>query len=242
MAIKAWKNFEKTPWWQRRKRFFKRLTGKELRLSIDLSVPLTFAGGWWYNNSELTDNSLVYSLGVGDDIEFDLTLIRDHDLSVHAFDPTPNSEHMLAERELPDNFIFHAYAISDQNSELKFYPRRKRSGEHSTVMYTLLPDPDSEAQAISVPSYTLSTVAAQLKHTNIDLLKIDIEGAEYAVIEGLLASELRPQQILVEFHHRFANIGVEKTRQAVDSLRKAGYKLIAISDIGRELTFLHQPD
>jgi hypothetical protein len=32
MAIAAWKRIEKTPGYQRKKRFFKRLVGKELRL------------------------------------------------------------------------------------------------------------------------------------------------------------------------------------------------------------------
>jgi len=39
---------------------------------------------------------------------------------------------------------------------------------------------------------------------------MDIEGAEYEVIDDLIASGIRPKQILVEFHHRFKNVGVKK--------------------------------
>ena len=45
MAIAAWKRFEKTPAWQRKKRFLKRLTGKELRLQVEIDVPTVKDGG-----------------------------------------------------------------------------------------------------------------------------------------------------------------------------------------------------
>ena len=77
-----------------------------------------------------------------------------------------------------------------------------------------------------------------LGHTQIDLLKIDIEGAEYEVLEGLLESPIKPGQLLVEFHHRFPGIGVERTAEIIRKLRKAGYKIFAISETGREVSFL----
>jgi hypothetical protein len=42
-------------------------------------------------------------------------------------------------------------------------------------------------------------------------MKMDIEGAEYEVLDGLLSSPIKPTQLLVEFHHRFPGIGLEKT-------------------------------
>jgi len=70
----------------------------------------------------------------------------------------------------------------------------------------------------------------------------DIEGAEYEVLEGLLASPIKPGQLLAEFHHRFPAIGLEKTADMIRLLRKAGYKIFAVSDIGREVSFLHTTD
>ena len=72
----------------------------------------------------------------------------------------------------------------------------------------------------------------------IDLLKMDIEGAEYEVLEGLLQSEIQPRQLLVEFHHRFVEQGLERTYDIIARLRKTGYGIIAISEIGREISFL----
>ncbi len=48
MAIAAWKRLEKTPGYQKKKRFLKRLIGKELKLNNDIEVPVIKDGGWWF--------------------------------------------------------------------------------------------------------------------------------------------------------------------------------------------------
>jgi hypothetical protein len=107
MAIAAWKRLEKTPGYQKKKRFFKRLIGKELRLRNDIEVPIVKDGGWWYAPDGLNADSIVYSLGIGDDIDFDLPVIEKYDVEVHAFDPTPSSIEMLDGMDLPQRFAFH---------------------------------------------------------------------------------------------------------------------------------------
>jgi hypothetical protein len=91
---------------------------------------------------------------------------------------------------------------------------------------------------IEEPAFSLSSITTKLDHDRIDLLKIDIEGAEYEVLDALLASDIKPTQLLVEFHHRFPGIGIEKTADLSKRLGDAGYKIFAISDIGREVSFL----
>ena len=70
-------------------------------------------------------------------------------------------------------------------------------------------------------------------------LKIDIEGAEYDVIDDILQSNIEITQFLIEFHHRFKEIGVNKTKLAVKKLENAGYKLVYINQkTGEEYTFI----
>ncbi len=47
---------------------------------------------------------------------------------------------------------------------------------------------------------SLRSIQSELGHTRLDLLKLDIEGAEYEVFESLLESDTRPAVICVEFH------------------------------------------
>ena len=240
MAIAAWKRLEKTPGYQKKKRFFKRLVGKELKLGNDIEVPVVKDGGWWYAPGDLDGDSIVYSLGVGDDIDFDLAIIEKYGVDVHAFDPTPSTIEMLEQRRLPDRFSFHPWAVTASNGTLTFYPRLKKDGSKSDVMYTMVAEQETIGDAIEVPAYSLATICSRLGHERVDLMKVDIEGAEYEVLDGLLASSIRPQQLLVEFHHRFPGIGLQKTADLIKRLRDDGYKIFAVSEAGREVSFLRR--
>jgi FkbM family methyltransferase len=240
MAIAAWKRFEKTPQWQRKKRFLKRLVGKELRLKVDVDVPVIKEGGWWFSPEGLGEDSIVYSLGVGDEINFDLWLIDRFGLEIFAFDPTPNSVYMLDASELPARFHFQPWAVTATDGTLKFYPRLKKDGTKSDVMFTMVAEPETKDDVIEVPAYSLPTITKKLGHDRIDLLKMDIEGAEYEVLDGLLDSPVKPRQLLVEFHHRFVTDGLHRTYDVIDRLRESSYRIIAISEIGREISFLRQ--
>lgn len=238
MAIAAWKRLEKTPGYQKKKRFLKRLIGKELRLRNDIDVAVIKDGGWWYAPGELGADSVVYSLGVGDDIDFDLAVIEKYAVEVHAFDPTPSSVRLIEDRHLPQRFRFHPWAVTASDGTLTFYPRLKKDGTKSEVMFTMVAEPETARDGIEVPAYSLSTIAGRLGHEHIDLMKMDIEGAEYEVLDGLLASSIKPKQLLVEFHHRFPGIGLGKTADMIARLRDDGYRIFAVSEAGREVSFL----
>ena len=78
----------------------------------------------------------------------------------------------------------------------------------------------------------------QLGHERIDVLKMDIEGAEYDVLPDILSSGLVVDQILVEFHHRLVVDGAAKTQDAVRLLRAHGYAPFAVSPGAEEVSFI----
>jgi FkbM family methyltransferase len=216
----------------------KRLVGKELRILPELDCEIRQYGGWLLSPEGL-QNGLVYSLGVGEDISFDLALIREFQATVHAFDPTPRSLEYLAKLNLPENFIFHPWAVTGSDCNVKLYPRIKRHGKSDDVMLTLVQDTEGEAEeAIKAPGLSFNSIMQRLAHEKIALLKMDIEGAEYEVIESILAAGHRPQQLLVEFHHRFPQIGKQKTIASLKALREAGYRVAAVSYTGYEVSFV----
>jgi FkbM family methyltransferase len=238
MAIATWKRIEKSPAYQRKKLFLKRLVGRELRLGAEVDVHSVKDGGWWFHPDGMGKDSIVWSLGVGKDVDFDLALIRRFQLRVDAFDPTPSTVEWLAAREMPEGFHFHPWAVTGKDGVLKMYPRIKRDGSKSTVMYSMVADEASRDDAIVVPAFSLQSIQAELGQQRLDLLKMDIEGAEYDVLDSLLESSVRPRQLLVEFHHRFAGVGPARTEQMISKLRNCGYRIFAVSETGREVSFI----
>ncbi|MDX1517293.1 MAG: FkbM family methyltransferase [Woeseiaceae bacterium] len=240
MALAAWKRFEKSDAVQHAKARLRRLIGTEPDIRPMLTLDTVTEGGWCYHPDVLGSDSVVYSLGIGDNIDFDLALIARCGAAVHAFDPTPTTYETLDAAELPPQFQFHPWAAAADDGVLTLYPRVRHNDKLSQTMYTLEPDPQSQAHGIDVPAYTVSTLMDKLGHAHVDLLKMDIEGAEYGVIDALLASPHRPTQLLVEFHHRHKTIGKQRTVDAVDKLIAAGYAVYAVSFNVREVSFMHQ--
>lgn len=239
MAIAAWKRLEKSAPYQRKKLLLKRLIGKEPRLRTDLDLHCVNRGGWRFHPDLLDANSVVYSLGVGEDVDFDAALIREYGLAVHAFDPTPSTVAWLDTHPPPPGFHFHPWAVTAEDGVLTLYPRVRKRGRKSRTMYTLVAEDAARGDAIEVPAFSLATIVDKLGHGRIDLLKIDIEGAEYEVLESLATLAVQPVQVLVEFHHRFPGISPARTVAAVVALRRKGYRLFAIAETGRELSFIH---
>ena len=67
---------------------------------------------------------------------------------------------------------------------------------------------------------------------------MDIEGAEYAVLQDMMRTGIKPQQILVEYHHFFKDASVSQTRHSVELLRDNGYVIFDIDDRGHNYSFV----
>jgi FkbM family methyltransferase len=219
-------------------RFVRMLLGKDLLCIEDITCPKerfgSAYGGWDIVTERITADSVVYSFGVGEDASFDLALIRRFALKVHAFDPTPKSIAWVKSQSFPSDFIMHEYGIADFDGVIAFNPP-----ENDThVSHTILERPSTKGRAIEVAVKKLSTIMEELGHDKIDIMKMDVEGAEYDVIRDLENTGIRPRQILVEFHHRFPTVGNRKSVDAIKRIRNMGYELFSISASGEEFCFL----
>lgn len=194
----------------------------------------------------LCSTSIVYSLGVGSNISFDLSLIARHGVTIFAFDPTPESASFIARTRPPEKFRFRQIGVSGQDGTMQLRTIKPASRDYRPA--TLLKIKDNEPTSITVEVRSLSSIMAELQHDHIDLLKMDIEGGEYAVLDSLLASSVRPTQLVVEVHphllnmelhgHMFGEAGWARTRQCVERVIAGGYDLIHVAQRGTELTFL----
>jgi len=191
-------------------------------------------GGWIYCPGVLDENFIVYSAGIGEDITFDLGLIEKYHCEVFAFDPTPRSIEWLKKQELPWQFKWFQYGVADYDGIASFFPPENKN----YVSHSILDNHLLRGTPINVEVRKIKTIMKTLNHKQIDILKMDIEGAEYATLKKLLAEDLNIKQILVEFHHFFPHVEVWQTIQAVINLYFHGYKLISMSTSGHEYSFI----
>jgi FkbM family methyltransferase len=207
--------------------------------------------GYYIPDNYLRPASVCYCVGAGTDISLDTELSARYKAQVFIFDPMPYAlQHFT---NLTDSVKTgkrftadadengYAYAISadalaaitycatgiwNEKTSIRFYsPAKATYAGHSITNL------QQTADYVEAPVNTLSNIMRELGHQQLDLLKIEIEGAEYTVIDNMLADKLDVKVVLVEFdefHHRqgFARLAaIKRIEQSSQKLLKAGYKL-----------------
>ena len=189
--------------------------------------------GWVVDESLLNRESVIYSVGVGSNIDFDVELINSLGATVHAFDPTPRSIEWVKSQKLPKHFIFHPFGLSAESGHMDFFPPSKASSTH----FSPIDRYGDTNNVVRAPVKDIDTIASELNHKEVDLLKMDIEGAEYEVIEALPKNRVAINQILIEFHHMYKGVPISKTVDAISTLSNLGFELFNISQRTYEFSF-----
>jgi hypothetical protein len=76
----------------------------------------------------------------------------------------------------------------------------------------------------------VATALAERGVAELALLKLDIEAAEYAVLDDLVSSGVRPTQVLIEFdelHSPLSPLAFVRIGQRIRALRTVAYTLVA---------------
>lgn len=125
---------------------------------------------------------LVYSFGIANDFSFDDDMAK-YGCEVHSFDPSMKTNDYTR----TTGVHFHAIGLSNYNDD-KFLPRKDIYVKDDTT-WTIM---------------TLNLIKTALGHKNrrIDVLKMDVEGHEWAIIDNLLQDKMFPtiKQFMLEYH------------------------------------------
>lgn len=180
-------------------------------------------GGWVVPAHLLRPGAVCYCAGCGGDVSFDLALARDFGCEVHAFDPTPRAiAHAADVAAGVQGFHFQPVGVWDVEGTLDFFaPRDSSHVSHSLVNL------QSTHESIRVPVDRLGALMRTGGHDHLDVLKLDVEGAEHRVIAAMLEDGIRPRALCVEFDelHHAAPGHRERIRGTVSRLLAAGYDL-----------------
>ncbi|MBF0144617.1 MAG: FkbM family methyltransferase [Magnetococcales bacterium] len=220
------------------KRFVKQLLGRDLWIWPQIRVETIFLGsrygGYAICDRGLNHESIVYSFGLGEDISFDLAVIEHYRATVHAYDPTPKAMAWLQQQSLPQKFKFHPLGLADHDGHAHFaQPRREGNVSFSIARHPLDPQGGIMAEVAR-----LTTLMQRNEHHHCDLLKMDVEGAEYGVLENILETGCSIGQMVLEFHPEMIPNGLQRTRDLLKRMNREGYSIFAISPDGRNFSLL----
>ena len=127
-----------------------------------------------------------------------------------------------------ENFILIDSALYDvNNKKIKFYsPPNKSYVSHSINNFQN--NYKKDADFIIVNTITLKKIIEKFNIIYLEMIKLDIEGAEIEVIQNMMDSKIFPNQILVEIDelNKIDKISVERFNKINNLLVKNNYELI----------------
>lgn len=212
-------------------------------------------GGWNFIDLANLKNKTIISAGCGEDISFDIEFLNKYEGKVILVDPTPRSVKHLEEvldsigNKKTKNFIeggnqpINSYDLKNlKRSQLsinnyalykidgitvKFYP--PKNPEHvSHSISNWQKGESSSNKSIEVETITVKKIMNEHSLQKLELIKLDIEGAENQVLPYLIKNKIFPNQILVEFDELHTNniISYTKAFLIIFRLIKNSYVLI----------------
>jgi FkbM family methyltransferase len=197
-------------------------------------MPIIRVGGkaaWNLDIRGLNSKSFVISAGAGHDISFELELVSRTGCRLVLLDPSPTGCETVSKVQLPSAMIFEPVALSDRVGRILLAKPLKDS-EGSWRIPT-------DGNGDEMPCTMISEIMMQYSVEVLDLLKIDIEGFEYQVLEDIIRRQVPVRQICVEIHE-----GWEFKKTHLDrwvliwKLHRSGFRLI--HHLGWDHTFLHK--
>ena len=194
-------------------------------------------GGWTYDVSKLTADSIVYSIGLGMDTSWDEGIMAKHGLQVWGCDPTPKSLKYVESRKELQTDRFHLIAEGLSTTKHKATFTLPANPEHVSMREG---DHTNLGGKVEVQVNTLENWMETNGQTHMDIVKMDIEGAEYDVIEDWIARDFFPMdQLLVEWHFRWLE---DKSRhnRVIQGLKDRGWYIAHSQNKGQEQTFLRK--
>ena len=184
-------------------------------------------GGWIIPTHLIQPGSICYCAGVGEDITFDLSLISRFSCQVYAFDPTPKAKlYVRKHARQVSQFHFFDVGLWDKNEVLKFYAPANPAHVSCSILNL-----QKTREFFEAPCRRLSAIMLKNGHPKIDLLKLDIEGAEYRVVDSIIEDGLDIGIICVEYdeaNHKLDNDYLDRIRRSVTRLCDCGYTLVAL--------------
>ena len=207
-------------------------------------------GGWVIpKNNSLNEESIIYSCGVGEDISFDIKLQSLYNCNIFLIDPTKKAikhfdeckryfkdktykftggiqpdyyDTIKNDNPILDKFTYLNIGVWSKKDELKFYKQDNDNYVSQSLINGMF---TNNYDIVNVNS--LKNIMDMNNHVEIDLLKLDIEGAENEVLKQMLRDKIFPKYLCIEFdlliNRKDHN---NETQRIINMLINFGYKII----------------
>jgi FkbM family methyltransferase len=167
---------------------------------------------------------VVFDVGAHVGIWSLLAARRNPAAHIHAFEPSPAAVDRLSGHVTlngADRVVVNSVAVGAENAERAFFPSTGNTGASSFYLRS------SDQFETRVPVITLDSYVERERIERVDLMKVDVEGAETLVFQGasrLLASDAAPI-VFFELNDALCAAGQATARDVKQQLIEHGYAI-----------------
>jgi len=189
--------------------------------------------GHHFFDNQIDSSSNILDLGAfhGD---FARGMIRGYDSKVVAVEANPNLYEKL---EPLKGITFINKAISSQNEKIDFYIGNNLEGSSINKKHR-----NFNEEKVSIEGISLEKLILDNKLKKIDLIKIDIEGAEIDLFRSTSDERLKNiDQIAVEFHDFIPELNIEtEVKEIKIRMKKLGFFCIIFERPNKDVLFVNR--
>jgi FkbM family methyltransferase len=178
----------------------------------------SFTGEDWFLANVLKRHKPRVCIDVGASVgNYSKALLHETQAEVYAFEPTPAAVRELKKLESNDRFHAVDKAVSNISGKTTFYLEGERSERNSLSKEGLFDPEPYEVTVITLDEFTKDLPA-------VDFIKIDTEGFEHEVLEGMQETLKRFRPAFVQFEFNILHLWKGQTLLSLSKLLP-GYKL-----------------
>lgn len=165
----------------------------------------------------LNGSCVVYGAGIDYEASFEVSMSRDYGCAVHAFDCTmsgPKLKTYLQKQALYHSLAFHRWCIGqEKESDTVIHSQQQKEDQAGRATDALVPGGQNHVRYYGNQAmydydqfdksnfFTLDKIVQHLGHEEVDILKFDIEGFEWALLlDVILVGRRLPRQLHFELH------------------------------------------
>tara|TARA_B100000795_G_C22805879_1_gene444841 strand:+ start:2996 stop:3688 length:693 start_codon:yes stop_codon:yes gene_type:complete len=180
-------------------------------------------GGWVLpKEMDLDENSIIYSVGVGEDISFDMLLSDKYKCNIVLVDPTKRAKIHYDEvvhfyekikwkmsGDIQEDYYGIMYPLKPDIKKIEFIEKGLWIEKKENVKFYKQDNEQYVSQSLKegvfgekyneVSTNTLKNIKDERDHFDIDVLKLNTSGVEVKVLSDMLNENIFPRYICVQF-------------------------------------------
>ena len=184
----------------------------------------TIYGGWILpKDIKLNEDSVIYSVGVGEDMSFDMILSDKHKCNIILIDPTKKAKKHYEEvthyyenikwkitGNVQEDYYGIMYPLKPDLSKISYIEKALWDEKMDEMKFYKQDNEDYVSQSLMegiygekydiVSTETLKDIRDENEHFDIDILKLNTSGAEIKILHSMLNENIFPNYICINFN------------------------------------------